>query len=176
MAVKHRTDVSLERLKEVLQYDSEIGDFFWRVTRARNFHAGSRASPSVNAQGYRHIMVDQISYKAHRLAWFYIHGNWPNADIYHINGVRHDNSICNLRAISRSDNIMNSRKRFDGKTSRYRGVCFQKQYGKWVAQYKNKILGYFNTEEEAHEAYLAEARNHIRILPLHPDAERIAQS
>ncbi len=172
---RKNSNLTQERLKEVLSYDPSTGDFIWLITRGRNAPAGTKASQSVNSQGYRQIMIDQQHFKAHRLVWFYVYGVWPEADIDHINGVRSDNRIINLRALSRSDNVMNSPRKCGTYTSRYRGVHYHKPVQKWVAKYKGKYLGAFDTEEEAHEAYLTEARKHIRLLPLHPAAERIAQ-
>lgn len=165
--------LTIERLKEVLSYDPETGDFTWIVTRAKNFPAGSKASQSVNSQGYRQVMVDQEHFKAHRLAWFYTHGVWPKLGLDHINGVKHDNRIANLREATRQQNRLNSRKwRTSHKKSKYPGVAYfnSNRYDGWRAKFGKKDLGVFKIEEEAYAAYLAELKkaNDEFALPLNP--------
>lgn len=153
------SDLTLDRLKEVLSYDPETGDFTWLVTRGRNAPAGTVASQSVNSQGYRHIHVDMKGYKAHRLAWFYIYGVWPKLSLDHINGVKHDNRITNLREATRQQNRLNSAKwRTSHKKSKYPGVAYfnYNRYEGWRAKFGKKDLGLFKVEEDAYAAYLAE--------------------
>ena len=93
--------------------------------------------------------------KEHRLIWLYHHGVWPKDQIDHINGVKDDNRIENLRECTHQQNQFN-RKSY-GKTSPYKGVHWCKRDKRWVAQYKYKskqyYVGYYETEEEAAEAY-----------------------
>lgn len=93
--------LTAERLRELLSYDPETGWFTWRVTRSSNGRAdaGSRAG-ALRSDGYRHVTVDQHKYKEHRLAWLYMTGKWPEADLDHKNNTRDDNRFSNLRAAS----------------------------------------------------------------------------
>jgi hypothetical protein len=78
---------------ELLEYNPESGIFTWRGTNRRGRVAGCRAS-----DGYVKIAVDRRQYLAHCLAWLYVHGKWPHY-VEHINGIRHDDRIANLRNV-----------------------------------------------------------------------------
>lgn len=167
---KYREEVSHEKVKSLLFYDPEKGHFIWRISPRHTVPAGSGANRSRNVDGYESVTIDFVAYKAHRLAWFYVYGEWPNGDIDHINGIRHDNRIVNLRVVKRGDNVMNSRKRAGKYTSKYRGVSFHKKTGKWSAAFRGKYLGIRETPEEAHELYLAKFKEfeYGLKMPLHP--------
>lgn len=91
-------------------------------------------------------MIDSVRYKAHRLAWLYVYGYFPENDIDHINRMKDDNSIANLREVSRQCNIRNVGLRSTNKTG-VTGVSWCKRFGKWQAQIRadkmNKNLGYY---------------------------------
>lgn len=126
--------ISQKRLKELLHYDPESGVFVWKVTRSINglANAGSIAG-SVVESGYIHIMVDGKQYKAHRLAWLYVHGEFPPKHIDHANGNPSDNRLVNLRPASHSENACNQGKKSTN-TSGWCGVSFHKQSGKHRAE------------------------------------------
>jgi len=153
-----------ERLKEVLDYNPETGVFVWRVSKGP-CKAGSVAG-NAHITGYVLIAIDGKKHRAHRLAWLYVHGVWPDKDIDHINRIRTDNRIANLRDVSKSENQWNSSARCDN-TSGYLGVCWHKQRSKWHAQIrvceKRLHLGYFNTLEAANAAYMA-AKEKLHII------------
>ena len=107
--------------------------------------------------GYSVITIKQRHYFAHRLAWLYVYGVWPEKEIDHINRVRNDNRIQNLREASHEENgrnISQPRKRVG-----LRGTTYSKRRHAWVAQIgvkgRNLFLGHYNTTEDAHQAYLA---------------------
>jgi hypothetical protein len=145
------------RLKELLRYDPETGVFTWLITRSRRARRGSVAG-SLHVSGYIHIIVDGCAYKAHRLAWLYVHGVWPD-EIDHINCIKDDNAFSNLREVSRLQNMKNIR-RFTTNKSGFKGVGFHG--GKWRARItcdrKPMFLGHFDTPEMAFAAYCAAAR------------------
>jgi len=140
-----------EEVLSRLHYDPESGAFTWRRTGKP---AGFRD------RGYIKIgfVIDGRSRarKAHRLAWLYVYGEWPKHEIDHINGVRHDNRIANLREATRSQNRFNVPK---GKTntSGYKGVFQEGEGGKWIAKLVHKKkqcwLGRYATPELAALAY-----------------------
>lgn len=105
---------------------------------------------------------------AHRLAWLYVHGEWPSKHLDHLNGNRTDNRIENLRQVSVAENAENTRRPHRDNKSGYLGVC--KKRGKWLAviQIKGKYtrIGLFDTPEMAHEAYLAEKRKHHKACTI----------
>lgn len=146
--------LSQAELKEQLNYNPETG-VFTRLKTRRTDKIGTVAGGGHNA-GYIAISVKSRPYLAHRLAWLYVHGFMPR-EIDHINGVKTDNRIANLRPVTRSQNNANAGA---SKRSRSgsRGV-FKHPNGKFRVQIKRggKVLslGYFETIDAASEAYRA---------------------
>lgn len=157
--------LSAERLREVLNYEPATGIFTWKVRTSNRVNIGDVAGAMLKT-GYLSICIDSKFYRAHRLAWLYIHGDWPSADIDHLNGMRTDNRFCNLRDVSRSTNQQNLRKARGEKThSGLLGVYrTDKVNNQWRAcikiDGKDVHLGNFRTKEAAHEAYLLAKRSH----------------
>jgi hypothetical protein len=152
-----KTCLTAERLRELLGYDPNTGEFVWLLKRNQHVGAGSKAG-ALDAKGYRVITVDGRDQKAHRLAWLYVHGEWPPDDIDHINGIRSDNRIANLRKASRGQNVQNIRRARKDSRSGLIGAHYRKDSGTYAASIQvnglNKHLGHFKTAEEAHAAYL----------------------
>lgn len=152
-----------ERLLEVLDYDPETGVLTWRVSRG-TARRGSAAS-HVGAEGYLRVRVDGRLYSGHRLVWLHVHGVWPD-QIDHINGVRTDNRICNLREVTPAQNMQN-KGQYRSNRSGCRGVSWHKKSGKWVAQItvdgKKHHLGLRSSLEDAQQLYL-EARRRMNEL------------
>jgi hypothetical protein len=149
--------LTVERLRELLDYDADLGRFRSRVYRCGRATAGSIAG-SAKGRGYRHLNVDGRLYIEHRLVWFYVHGVWPEGEIDHINGVRDDNRIANLRVVPRTaENRQNTRKvRSDSRVG-IQGVKRSGTRWKAVITVRGKVhnIGSFVTPEEAGAAYLA---------------------
>jgi hypothetical protein len=145
------------RLTELLVYEPETGHFFWRVS-GRKRKIGAQAG-RVMKKGYRQLTLDYAPYLEHRLAWFYIHKEWPKFYIDHINEVKSDNRICNLRDVDQTTNLLNQSKPQKNNNSGFRGVSFIKTNGKYRAQLmirgKQHHLGQFDGPEQAYQAYLA---------------------
>ena len=144
-------DITAERLRELLHYEPETGIFTWKVGSANQVKVGDAAG-SQNGLGYLHVRLQRRLYSAHRLAWLHFHGVWPVDQLDHINRIRTDNRIANLREVSHKQNGQNASKSRSN-TSGYPGVYWDKQHSKWVARImhnrKNIYLGYFATIEEA---------------------------
>ena len=145
------------RLRELLDYNPESGEFVWRHTVA-NRRGGDRAGS--DNRGYRQIRIDRKLYQAHRVAWCYVYGSWPPAMVDHINGIKHDNRIRNLRLATNQENQQNRRAPQGGNP--YIGVSWHMGRQKWQAQIRLQghptHLGYFDLAEEAAEAYVAAKR------------------
>lgn len=154
------TKITAPRLRELLNYDAVTGVFTRRVG-AGNAKAGDIAG-SVNDDGYRLISVDRRRYAAHRLAWLFVHGEWPATLVDHQDGKRDANAIRNLRDATRRFNAENQREPHRNSTSGFLGVTRHKQCDRWQATIrvagKAKHLGLFTTPEAAHEAYLKAKR------------------
>lgn len=158
-SISKHPPLTAQRLRQLLRYDAQTGDFTWLVGTARLQLAG-RLAGTGDRRKYNRIGVDGRQYPAHRLAWLYVHGSWPESFIDHINGVKKDNRIANLREATNAQNMQNMRRpRGDG-SSGFLGVTWHGDTSKWQAQIKtggkNKYLGLFDTAEAAHEAYLNE--------------------
>lgn len=161
------TTLSQDLLKETLLYDPQTGIFLWKKPGKKRV-VGNVAGTHNKKLGYVVICVNRKYYFAHRLAWLYVHGEYPAQRIDHINRIRNDNRICNLREVSCKQNLENSGM-WNTNTSGYKGVCWNKRAKKWIAQithnYKHQNLGYFDTKEEAHEAYKEAAIKLFTHLP-----------
>lgn len=152
--------ITQNELKEVLNYDEYTGIFTWKkVKKYSNKSVGDVAGGL--SLGYVVIKVGGKLYKAHRLAWLYVYGNFPEQQIDHINGNEQDNRLCNLREANQSQNNYN-RKLQKNNTSGVKGVVFNKMCKKWQVQLKiNKELKWFGLFEDFELAALVanEARN-----------------
>ncbi|POF94356.1 HNH endonuclease [Pseudomonas putida] len=141
-------------LKSLLDYNPETGEFTWRDKPCSRIIAGSSAG-GYGAHGYFRVSVLGKRYYAHRLAWFYMTGAWPDAQIDHVNGVKSDNRFCNLREATPMQNNANLRRK-PVNTSGYPGVSFDKIRGCWIARVRSDgrrhNLGRFATREEAYAA------------------------
>jgi len=120
--------ITQEYLKELFSYDGE--QLIW-IRRRQGIKVGSIAG-CLDAEGYRIIRVDGKNYKSHRLIWLWVYGEWPQEQIDHVNGKRDDNKITNLRDVSQSINLRNSKKQKNN-TSGITGVYWSKKYGNWSA-------------------------------------------
>lgn len=149
-------------LRKIISYNPDAGEFRWIADRT-NVRAGSIAG-TVSNSGYCKIRIAGKLYFAHRLAWLYMTGAWPLADVDHRNGARADNRWENLRAASRSQNCANRRcirhhtiglKGVQRSGNRYRATIM---LARGTGPRKKISLGGFPTPESAHTAYLAAAR------------------
>ena len=93
-------------IKEYLQYNKDTGEFTWIKKTSSKSRVKIGNVAGWEYEGYIHIEFNNVKYKAHRLAWFYEYGEWVNI-IDHINGIRNDNRIENLRSVTSSENSLN---------------------------------------------------------------------
>lgn len=151
--------ITAEELRSALHYEPETGVFSWRENRGSVMKAGDEAG-TLNPQGYRFIRLGGRTYRAHRLAWLYMTGKWPEEDVDHINRIPGDNSWANLRAATRSQNCANQRTPKHN-TSGFKGVTRARCKDRWEAHIivkgKKIYLGRYDSPEQAHAAYVAGA-------------------
>lgn len=142
--------LSQTQLKEKLSYNQDIGKFTWKITQ-RGTRKGSIAG-SVNDQGYVIIRLNKIAYRAHRLVWLYVTGEFPKYEIDHINGDRSDNRFTNLRDVPRKENKKNVGK-YITNSSGVNGVRWYTPLKKWHVQIQHNNLkihvGYFSCLDTA---------------------------
>lgn len=146
--------ITHEQLVDVLRYDANEGRFYWLkkgrgIRPSRNCQAGS-----FDAHGYGQIRIDGKTYKEHRLVWLYVHGEFPTAQIDHINHDRRDNRIENLRLVDNMENHKNRPRQSNNKTG-IPGVWYDKRgfYTAYITVNGERIgLGYHKTLESAKEA------------------------
>lgn len=148
------SELTLERLRELLDYNPDTGFFRNRVTRGGQFRG--KIAGSADEFGYWYIAVDGTKYAAHRLAWFYVTGTWPAHGIDHKNRCPGDNRFENLREADQSHNNMNCKVR---KTSRAKMKGVKIAGRKFQARIRQSYLGTFDTAEEAHAAYVKAAKD-----------------
>ena len=153
--------MSIETLKQYLNYNPTTGVFTWlkRTPRNKSIVVGEQAG-SVREDGYGRIRILGDLILTHRLAWAFVNNEWPATDIDHLDGNPENNRINNLRLATRSINSQNQRRaRKDNKTGLLGAV---KSYGKYSARITTNgttiRLGRFDTAQEAHEAYLKAKR------------------
>lgn len=130
-----------------MRYDPETG-VLSRRKMSLKVNAGSVK------HGYRCVIIDRKSYQVHRLAWLYMTGEFPAQEIDHINHDRLDNRFRNLRQASRAENTRNRKGRAkSGLKGAYGG-----RNDRWHSKIGGRYLGMFDSAEEAHAAFMNEAR------------------
>lgn len=154
--------LTAERLREVLDYSIITGQFFWRVATSRRVRVGAVAGHR-QRDGYVTIRVDGVLHQAHRLAVLHVTGVRPAGDVDHRNGVPGHDAWINLRDVPHHVNLQNQRRaQAHNRSSGLLGVTFDKAKGKFMAQCAapgfSKFLGYFDSKDVAHAAYLAAKR------------------
>lgn len=129
--------LSHQRLLEVLDYCPDTGVFRWKIARGRAGRgtvAGRKSWDNTKKRRARlQIQIDGQLHAAHRLAWFYMLGQWPSNELDHKNQDPLDNRWCNLREASRTENQYNLPRRSDN-TSGVPGVRWHSFAQKWNAR------------------------------------------
>ena len=147
-------ELTQERLKSLLSYDPETGDFTWLVGGRRRQLGEIAGGPQCvgSEKFYVVIGIDGKLYYAHRLAWLCTYGAWPKNHIDHIDQDSTNNRLINLRDVSHAENHKNQKLR-NRNTSGVTGVYFHNKAQKWAAQIKANgkyiHLGLFSLKDDA---------------------------
>ena len=185
-----RPNLTPEKLRQLLRYEPDSGELFWRERTPDLFmiptsqsqcdawnrkHAGQKAFTYLAKHGYLVSNISKLPFYAHRAAWAIYHGVQPSGKLDHINGIRTDNRIINLREVTNAENARNMAIS-SANTSGVSGVYFHAQTGKWCVQisaYGRKVgLGLFTEKSDAIIARKAAER----VLSYHPNHGRPAVS
>lgn len=160
--------ITVEMLKERLDYNSETGVFIWKpipTNKAWTVKYAGKIAGSKTNMGYGQISFTinkkQYHIKLHTVAWALYYNEFPSMNIDHINGIKLDNRICNLRLATVAENSQNI---FKAKSTNKLGLLGAHKIGKrfFSTIMLNGIsthLGYFNTALEAHNAYIVAKRD-----------------
>lgn len=143
------------QIKLLMEYNPETGTFTWKVRPRKGRVCPGDTAGTVRADGYVIIRISQVRYRAHRLAFLYMTGEWPPHEVDHIDGNPSNNSWENLRLATPCQNQQNQKLRKNNKSG-YAGVSRRKD-GKWQAHIKaqgrNIYLGMYPTAKDAGDAY-----------------------
>lgn len=143
---------------ELIEIDPHAGKCIWKNPNPQSRCKIGDQAGCLDPSGYRRVMLDKVSYKNHILIWFYVHKQWPENLIDHIDGNPTNDGIANLRPATASQNQQNNHRRKG--VSGIKGVS--PRHGKWVARItidgKTEHLGIFPSKEEAGAAYAESAK------------------
>ena len=158
MSEKNSTPLTAELVRELFDYDPETGALTWK-----SYASIKRCSLHPNNKGYLRVGIDGKSYLQHRLCWLHFYGSLKVVQINHINRIKTDNRIVNLRNVSQSENLQNRMLTKKNKTG-FKGVTLSQNRKKFIAQIQiggKKInLGRFATPERAYMAYQTAAQEY----------------
>lgn len=137
--------ITQNQLKKLIDYCETTGEFTWKERPPELFktkralstwnarYAGKRAGSVNKVSGYVEITVMDVFFYGHRLAWIYVYGEAPDCDIDHINHIRHDNRLCNLRMATDEQNQQNQ-KLSKSSSSGHTGVNWSSRKNSWIVQ------------------------------------------
>lgn len=162
LSTEQRKFLNADEARGLLDYDRDSGDLRWKQHMTPRARAGTVAGV-IQEGKYRRVGIYGRYYLAHRLAWLIATGEWPPHEIDHINGIKSDNRLCNLRLATSAQNNRNT---IHHNRAGLVGASYSSTKGMYRAQIrvggKRKFLGWFTTADEASAVYTAAARKYHR--------------
>jgi len=153
--------ITHKQLLDLLSYDPDTGVFTRKKIIGTSNRKIGATCDSTHKFGYLRIYILGKRYMQHRLAYFYVHGKWP-LFIDHINGVRTDNRIANLRECEQYQNAQNIAKTRKG--------AYRLKSGRFFSSIRvngrQMFLGNFDTEAEARAAYVEAKKKHHQFASI----------
>ncbi len=134
--VDYMSGLNAAQLREAMSYDPESGLLVWLIRPSKRVHIGDIAGRKM-ASGYIQIKLFNKYYMAHRLAWLHYYGVWPSQRIDHINRIKTDNRIANLRDVSSSENSWNTGLHPSNKSGAP-GVIWRPRFNRWQVSIKRQ--------------------------------------
>lgn len=152
--------IDVAELRRRVRYDPLTGKLYWQADPPKNHQVGDELPTRDNGNGYIYATFERRGYGVHRLAWAITYGYWPRAEIDHRDTDKTNNRLVNLREATRAQNQWNAP--IDRRnTSGFKGASWHKDKGRWRAfihqNGRHISLGYHDSPEEAHAAYLRAA-------------------
>lgn len=153
-------DITHELLRQLVRFEADIQKYFWNPRPRKMFKtdgsfkswnsawANKETFHAVDGRGYCQAVVLYRHYNAHRIIWFYHYGEWPNGQVDHINGIRTDNRLANLRVVSQAENLRNTKRRVNN-SSGTSGVSWNPLTKTWRVRVPNKEIGSFQKKQDA---------------------------
>jgi hypothetical protein len=155
-----KDDFTVEVARKHFNYYPDLGMVVWRFNHSGKW-AGRAADYICKRSGYKIISIFGKTYRSHRIAWLLAYGEWP-IFIDHINGIKSDNRLCNLRSVDHKTNMENRRKPIAGSASGLLGVSQSSSKKRWRASISVNgrvvYLGTFDAAIDAHNAYVEAKR------------------
>jgi len=145
--------ITQEEIKKIIHYDSNTGIITSKINRgtAKKGKILGGVIKNHSGKSYSRIVINEKTYRTHRIIWLYVNGIWPN-QIDHIDGNGLNNKLANLRSVNSHENNKNQRL-YKTNKSGICGVCWYKKNSKWLVQIgmlnENIPLGYFDDFFEA---------------------------
>lgn len=161
-----KTILTHSEVSELLEYAPETGALTWKPrVKGRGWNRAQGGATHVSDQGYITLNIKGRVYRGHRLAWLLYYGEWPDGNIDHINRVRSDNRISNLRVVEQAENMQNTNVYRTNKSG-HKGVFWHKEINKWWAYInvgrRRVCLGRFANKAEAIAARAEAERTYHR--------------
>lgn len=173
--------LAIDVLRSRVSYDAETGKFVWlrlpeggRDCPNRQFngrYADKEAFGYVDANGYCVSCIGGARLLGHRAAWAMHYGVWPSLALDHINGVRRDNRICNLREATTEENGRNRRPTQESRSGAL-GVTYDKSRGLWIARIGDKGRSRYIGKFKNIDAAIAARKSAEAELGYHPNHGR----